>query len=122
MARPYAGVYAAENIEGRGTRPMQGASLTFVSPRRLWSRDPGILDVYAYDLDSDQGRREHGGNIVPDPSCPFQAARTVRYLKPFEVSQQRIEMIDHNTLLVTPAEPAYRRHVLRRLKGQLFLN
>ncbi len=120
VARLYAGVYAAEIIDGRSTRPMPEASVTRFLPRRLWSRNPGVLDAYAYDSTPD-GKREHDSYIVPDLSRPGHADRTVVYRKPFEVSQQKMEMIDKN-LLVTPSEPAYGRHVLRRLKGQLFLD
>ena len=99
---------------------MPGASPTAeFRVRGLLSRDPGVLDGYAYDS-TPEGKREHNSYIVTDPSRPTRADRTVVYDEGFEVSHQKIELID-NTILVVPSEPGYGRHLLRRLHGQLFL-
>jgi hypothetical protein len=120
VARRYAGMYAPEIIEGRSTKPMPGASpTTEFRLKGLWSCDPGGLDGYAYDSTVD-GKREHDSHIVTDPSRPGHADRTVVYRKGFEVSQQKIELIDKD-ILVTPLAPGYHTHVLRRLKPPLFL-
>jgi len=98
---------------------MPGASLAEISLRPLWS---SALDVRAHDVSLDGRRREHGGYMVLDRSCASRAVRTVRYQDSLETSQQGIEVIDKDTLLVIPAEPGYDRHVLRRVKSRLGLN
>ncbi len=121
-ARVYEGVFVPEEIDGHETRPMPDGSLAVVKARSFWSRNPGVLDSYAYDI-TPHGNQEHVSRIVPNPSSPNHALRTVEYLKLFEVSQQEIEMVGRNhDLLVMPVERSYNRHLLRRLRGPLFLH
>jgi hypothetical protein len=121
QVRHIAGVWEAHKLDGRyvDPNPMLGAGLTTISPRGLLSN---VFDVCAYDICPDETRREHNGYIVPDPTCTSRFSRTVHYPDSAEVSHQQIELLDRNNLYVNPAEPDYAKHVLRRVKGQLFLN
>lgn len=101
--------------------PMEGASITVISARPLWAGNSHILDVYGRDY-KDGRLREHGGYIVLDPFCPNRATRTLIYRDSHEIAEQQIEIAsDHRTLYITPSNPAYGKHVLRR-SGLLGLN
>ncbi len=74
-AQKLVGIWVAYNIHGRviDATPMPGAGLTIVSSSRSWfSATSGVLDVRAQDItDAATGSiRDHGGNIVFDPSIP----------------------------------------------------
>jgi hypothetical protein len=120
VAKQYEGIYAPEIIDGRATRQMPGASLTQLRASGMFSRNPRVLAGDAYDS-TPEGKREHDSYIVTDPLHPTYAARTVVYREGFEVSQQKIELIDKN-ILVRPSEPGYNDHRLRRLHGPLYLD
>ena len=121
-AKKFEGVYEAFNIEGRHYTPMPGAALTVISARPIWSPDPRVLDVTAYDFSHGEQRR-HYGWIVLDSACRLRATRTVHYLDSDERSVQKLELShDHRVIYVTPAEAGYSKHILRRVRSQLGLN
>ena len=121
-AQRYEGVWEACSIQGRYYRPMQGASLTVISRRYLWSANPRVLDVTAADI-CDGQRRDHRGRLTLDPASPSHARRIVEYSDSDERSVQLVELSsDKDEIYVTPSETPYRKHVLRRVKVQLGLN
>jgi hypothetical protein len=112
----YVARWEALNIIGHDWIPMEGASLTIITAPTPWSTS---LEVHAHDI-TRSGRREHSGKIEIDLAHPTVARRIVIY-NDQEISQQQIEVIDRNHLLVIPAEPGYLRHILRRVNSQLGL-
>jgi hypothetical protein len=115
--RHYVGWWETLKIIGRDWVPEEKSSLAIIEAPWPWST---ALLVYAHDI-VPGGRRKHGGHIDLDLSHPMVARRIVIY-EDQEVSQQQIQVIDQNHLLVVPAESGYDRHVLRRVKSKLGLN
>ena len=113
----FAGVWEAFELSGRELgNKMEGAFLTTITPKPLWLGGSGILDVRASDWDKENQRvREHYGLIKLDPDIPTQGVRTVIYKDSHEIVHERIEFgADPEVLLVTPVEPGYNKHALRR--------
>jgi hypothetical protein len=122
FAKQYEGSWEPFNVRDGKEVPMEDGSLTVATRKRPWWSSVLDVDVYAHDI-VPAGRREHTGYIVPDPLCPDRRAfRTVRYLDRVQVSRQRIEVLDEDTLYVIPDEADNHPHILRRVKSQLGLN
>ena len=116
----YEGLWTAYEICGQEYELMEGALLTVISKRRIWSKDPNILDVYGQDK-ANTGKRDHDGYILVDPTFPRRARRIVEYATA-ERSEQNLEIsANGNVIYVNPIEPQYKKHILRR-SGLLGLN
>jgi hypothetical protein len=99
---------------------MDGALLTVISKRPIWSKEPNVLDVHAQDKGCN-GARDHDGYILIDRAFPRRARRIVEYAGS-ERSEQNLEIsADGNVIHVHPTEPQYKKHILRR-SGLLGLN
>lgn len=109
------GQWEAYELSGRelGVK-MKGAFLTTITARTWWSGTPNILDVRAQDWDDTNKKvREHGSELVLESAT--QGMRTLRYEDSLEIVHERIEFAsDPNVLVVTPVEPGYNKHALRR--------
>lgn len=114
--KTFEGRWEALEMDGRNPgRKMEGAFLTYISPRWL-SLEPGILDVSAQDWDSSNGKvRTHHGQIKIDPVLLNQGIRTTIYDLCSEIAHQRVEFGDSSSLiLISSAESDYSKHALRR--------
>ncbi len=99
---------------------MDNALLTVISRRPIWSRLPNMFDVRARDA-TETGARGHDGYILVDPTFPQRARRVVEYADA-ERSEQILEIsANGNVIHVSPSEPQYKKHILRR-SGLLGLN
>ena len=121
QARRWRGNWEAYNLQGRQlTEPMGGAGLTTVSLAPWWKFSVK-LTFACYDTDTHgQPTRHQTGHIKIDPDDVAAATRIGRYLDSAEVYEQRLTMIDKDTVLVIPI-PAhsalgdvYRKHGWRR--------
>jgi predicted ATPase len=116
----FEGDWEAYELDGREPgKKMDGAFLTTITAKPWWSGR--TLDVRAKDWDSQNRRvREHYGPIVLDSHVPTQCLRTIIYQDSLEVVHQRVEFgADPEVLLVTPTEPGYNKHALRRTRRRL---
>jgi hypothetical protein len=120
MASMYEGLWTAYEICGGEYQLMDGALLTVISKRPIWSKEPNMLDVHAQDKGR-TGARDHEGYILIDRTFPRRARRIVEYAGA-ERSEQNLEIsADGKVIHVNPTELQYKKHILRR-SGLLGLN
>ena len=103
----------------RDLAPRPGDSITFITARPIWSRNPNILDVIGRDL---REGRNHRSYISLDPDCPTRATRTIIYDDTGETTQQRIDIISEGRMKIFQTESSYDNHELRLSPGMLPLN
>jgi len=122
-ARSWAGHWEAYNLVGRDlTEPKQGAGFThFILPS--WWTFSSTLTFECCECDArGQPTRQQKGNI--DPNDPRAATRVGRYLDSAEVYEQRLTMLDQDTILILPVPDrstlgnVYGRHGWRRKRKQ----
>ena len=122
LAKRYDGVYETLAISGREVGPpIECAFLTRITARPWWSTEPSVLDYEARDWDASLQRvREHYGFVEMSLRIPSQATRTVIYPDSHEIAHQDIEFgSSPNILHVSPREPGYGKHILRRTNRRL---
>ena len=101
-AKRWTGNWEAYTLRGRHlSEPMRGAGPATVSLGR-WTLS-GKLQFACYECDA-QGTptRYQAGHIMLDPNDPEAATRIGRYLDSAEVYEQRVRMLDKDTLLIIP--------------------
>lgn len=120
-SRRWVGHWEAYNLVGRDlAQPMKGADTADVSLPGWW-RFSTKLTFECYDCDG-QGRptRRQTGSILMDPNDPNAATRVGRYLDSAEVYEQRLTMLDNDTILIIPVPErstlgnVYAKHGWRR--------
>jgi hypothetical protein len=120
-AQRWVGRWEAYNLVGRDlAEPMKGAGPTDVSLPRWWTVS-AKLTFECYDCDA-QGEptRSQTGYILIDPNDPCTATRVGRYLDSAEVYEQRLTMLDNDTILIIPVPErstlgnVYAKHGWRR--------
>jgi hypothetical protein len=99
---------------------MHGAGPAKVSLPPWW-KPSGKLTFDCYDCDGQgQPTRRQTGYIFIDANDPDAATRRGRYLDSAEVYEQRLRMLDKDTILIIPVSEnstlgnAYARHAWRR--------
>ena len=116
---PWVGVWEMFDwTEGKIGKKEEGAFLTTISPKPWWLLKLRVLDVTAQDWD-ERNRRvlTHHGSITLDPNVPTQGMRTVIYDDSLVIMHARIEFGSNpDVLVVSPVEPGYNKHVLRRTR------
>ena len=101
---------------------MQGAGPTKVSLPRWW-KFSAKLTVECYDCDAQGAPTRHqAGHILIDPNDSDAATRVGRYVDSAEVYEQRLRMLDNNTILIIPVSEhstlgnVYGKHGWRRTR------
>jgi hypothetical protein len=121
QAQRWVGNWEAYNLQGRDlAQPMSGAGPTIVSLAPWW-KFSAKLTFSCHDTDAHgQPTRHQTGHIKIDPDDVDAATRSGRYVKTAEVYEQRLTMLDKDTVLVIPIPShstlgdVYRKHGWRR--------
>jgi hypothetical protein len=106
-AKRWAGSWKAYDLVGRNLGgPMQGAGPASVALPR-WYKFSTKLTFDCYDCDA-QGTptRHQAGHIIIDQNDSEAATRVGRYLDSAEVYEQRLKMLDKDTIIIMPV-PAH---------------
>ena len=103
QAQKWVGDWEAYNLRGRDlAEPMEGAGPTKVSLPG-WYKFSAKLKFECYDCDAQKRPSRHqAGHILVDPSDPEAATRVGRYLDSAELYEQRLRMLDNDTILIMP--------------------
>src|SRR5258706_134730 len=102
-AQRWVGKWEAYSLVGRDlAEPMKGAGPATVSLPRWW-KFSSKLTVECYDCDEQrQPTRHQTGHLDLDPNDPDAAKRVGRYIDSVEVYEQRLRMLDNDTILIIP--------------------
>jgi len=102
-AQRWVGNWEAYSLIGRNlAEPMKGAGPATVSLPRWW-KFSAKLTFGCYDCDEQgQPTRHQKGHILIDPDDPDAAKRVGRYVDSAEVYEQRLRMLDNDTILIIP--------------------
>jgi hypothetical protein len=103
IARRWVGNWEAYSLVGRDlTEPMKGAGPATVSLPRWW-KFSSKLTFGCSDCDEQgQPTRHQTGHLFIDPNDPDAASRVGRYVDSAEVYEQRLRMLDNDTILIIP--------------------
>lgn len=102
-AGKWVGQWVAHDLVGRNlAQPMKGAGPAKVSLPGWWTFS-SKLAFECYETDAHgQPTRHQIGRIDLDPDDPHRATRKGRYLDSAEVYEQRLTMLDDDTVLILP--------------------